>query len=75
MCKFTIENARTMSEARYMAVVSYEFYKNGLGNEENVVKLCGEKQDNFDSIIYESNSALEAGEKAMFKWVEINFSN
>lgn len=65
---FTIENAKSMSEVRAMTMVAYDFYRNNIGTEENVKRICGKKTEDHSKIILEAKTREEAGTQAMKKW-------
>ena len=65
---FTIENARSMSEARAITMVAYDFYRNNIGTEENVKRICGKKTEDHSKIIFEARTQEEASTEAMKKW-------
>lgn len=65
---FTIENAKSMSEARAITMVAYDFYRNNIGTEENVKKVCGKKTKDHSKIILEAKSREEASDEAMKQW-------
>lgn len=65
---FTIENAKSMSEARAITMVAYDFYRNNIGTEENVKRICGKKTEDHSKIILDAKSREEASAEAMKVW-------